>query len=46
MQCLECEYSQIDKMKIIQDGNNCFKILKYNKTHILFNISEINPIIQ
>ena len=46
MECLECKYSQSGRINIIRADNNCFKILNYNQTHILFNISEIIPKIQ
>ena len=43
MECLECKYSQSGRINIIRSDNNCFKIMNYNQTHILFNISEIIP---
>ena len=42
MECLKCKDSNNSLKAMIKMDNNCFKIIQYDETRILFNISEIN----
>ena len=42
MECLKCRDDNISYNKMIKFDNNCFKIILYNESKIIFNISEIS----
>ena len=46
MECLKCKDSNNSSKTMIKMNNNCFKIIQYEETKIVFNISEINQNIE
>ena len=43
MECNKCKDSNNTKKTMIKNQNNCFEILQYNDSKIIFNISEMIP---
>ena len=42
MECILCKDSNSSQKTMIKINNNCFRIIQYNDSKIIFNISEMN----